>query len=56
MYTDCYRNYNALDVNDFYYERIINSKLYGRGKNQTNDIEIFWNQSNVCWENTSGFK
>lgn len=35
VYTDCYRSYNALDVSDFYHERI----------NHINGIENFWNQA-----------
>lgn len=45
VYTDCYRSYNALDVNDFYHERINHSKLFARGKNHINGIENFWNQA-----------
>ena len=45
VYTDCYRSYNALDVSDFYHERINHSRLFGRGKNHINGIENFWNQA-----------
>ena len=45
VYTDCYRSYNALDVSDFYHERINHSKVFGRGKNLINGIENFWNQA-----------
>jgi len=38
-YTDCYRSYNALDVSDFYHERINHSKLFGKSKNHINGIE-----------------
>ena len=39
VYTDCYRSYNALDVSDFYHERINHSKLFATGKNHINGIE-----------------
>ena len=45
VYTDCYRSYNALDVSDFYHERINHSALFARGKNHINGIENFWNQA-----------
>ena len=45
VYTDSYRSYNALDVSDFYHERINHSKLFAKGKNHINGIENFWNQS-----------
>ena len=45
VYTDCYRTYNALDVSDFYHERINHSKLFANGKNHINGIENFWNQA-----------
>ena len=45
VYTDCYRSYNALDVSDFYHERINHSKLFATGKNHINGIENFWNQA-----------
>lgn len=45
VYTDCYRSYNALDVSDFYHERINHSRLFGRGNNHINGIEHFWNQA-----------
>ena len=45
VYTDSYRSYNALDVSNFYHERINHSKLFGRGKNHINGIENFWNQA-----------
>lgn len=38
VYTDCYRSYNALDVSDFYHERINHSALFARGKNHINGI------------------
>ena len=45
VYTVCYRTYNALDVSDFYHERINHSKLFANGKNHINGIENFWNQA-----------
>ena len=45
VYTDHYRSYNALDVSDFYHERINHSKLFAIGKNHINGIENFWNQA-----------
>jgi len=45
VYTDSYRSYNALDISDFYHERINHSKLFAKGKNHINGIENFWNQS-----------
>ena len=45
VYTDCYRSYNALDVSDFYHERINHSKLFANGKNHINGIDNFWNQA-----------
>ena len=45
VYTDSYRSYNALDVSDFYHERVNHSKLFAQGKNHINGIENFWNQA-----------
>ena len=45
VYTDCYRSYNALDVSDFYHERINHSVQFATGKNHINGIENFWNQA-----------
>ena len=45
VYTDCYRSYNALDVSDFYHQRINHSKLFATGKNHINGIENFWSQA-----------
>ena len=45
VYTDSYRSYNALDVNDFRHERINHSVLFADGKNHINGIENFWNQA-----------
>ena len=45
VYTDCYRSYNALDVSDFYHERINHSAQFATCKNHINGIENFWNQA-----------
>jgi transposase len=45
VYTDGYRSDNALEMSDFYHERINHSKLYATGKNPINGIENFWNQA-----------
>ena len=45
VYTDCYRSYNALDVSDFYHERINHSKEFADKANHINGIENFWNQA-----------
>ena len=45
VYTDCYRSYHALDVSEFYHERINHSKQFATGKNHINGIENFWNQA-----------
>ena len=45
VYTDTFRAYNALDVSEFYHERINHSKVFVRGKNHINGIENFWNQA-----------
>jgi len=45
VYTDCYRSCNALDVSDFYHERINHPALFAKGKNHINGIENFWNQA-----------
>lgn len=45
VYSDHWRGYNALDISDFYHERINHSKLFAHGKNHINGIENFWNQA-----------
>ena len=45
VYTDSYGSYNALDVSNFYHERINNSIVFAKGKNHINGIENFWNQA-----------
>lgn len=34
MYTNCYRSYNALDVSNFYHQRIDYGKLLGKGNKE----------------------
>ena len=46
VYTDCYRSYNALDVNGFVHHRINHSIHFAEQKyNHINGIENFWNQA-----------
>ncbi|MDP0123107.1 IS1595 family transposase, partial [Glaesserella parasuis] len=45
VYTDTYRNYDALDVSEFHHERINHSELFAEKQNHINDIENFWNQA-----------
>jgi transposase len=45
VYTDSYRSNNALDVSDFYHQRVNHSKLFAVDKNHINGIENFWNQA-----------
>lgn len=45
VYTDTFRNYNALDVSEFKHEKINHSKLFADKKNHINGIENFWNQA-----------
>ncbi len=45
VYTDCYRSYNALDVNGFHHERINHSIVFATGRNHINGIENFWSQA-----------
>jgi transposase len=47
VYTDCYRSYNALDVSEFYHERVNHSKEFVNAttKNHINGIDNFWNQA-----------
>ncbi len=56
VYTDCYRSYNALDVSDFYHERINHSKLFATGKNHINGIENFWNQAKRVLRRYNGIR
>ncbi|EQA06595.1 transposase [Glaesserella parasuis D74] len=44
VYTDTYRNYDALDVSEFHHERINHSELFAEKQNHINGIENFWNQ------------
>ncbi len=45
VYSDGWRGYNALDVNDFKHYRINHSKLFADRQNHINGIENFWNQA-----------
>ncbi|MDG6473302.1 IS1595 family transposase, partial [Glaesserella parasuis] len=45
VYTDTYRNYDALDVSEFHHERINHSELFAEKQNHINGIENFWNQA-----------
>ena len=45
VYSDCWTDYNALDVSDFKHYRINHSKLFSNGHNHINGIENFWNQA-----------
>lgn len=55
MYTVCYRIYNALDVSDFYHQRIYDWKLFAKGKNHFNGIKSFWNQGERVLKKYNGF-
>jgi transposase len=50
VYTDCWTAYNALNVSEFYHERINHSE----GKNHINGIENFWNQAKRCLQKYNG--
>ena len=56
VYTDYFRSYNALDVSDFYHQRINHSKLFAHGKNHINGIENFWNQAKRSMRKFNGIK
>ncbi|OOF52120.1 DDE transposase [Rodentibacter genomosp. 1] len=45
VYTDTYRSYDALDVSEFYHERINHSELFAVKQNHINGIENFWSQA-----------
>ncbi|OOF81270.1 DDE transposase [Rodentibacter ratti] len=45
VYTDTYRSYDALDVNEFHHERINHSELFAVKQNHINGIENFWSQA-----------
>jgi transposase len=45
VYTDCFHAYDALDVSEFYHERINHSQLFADKQNHINGIENFWNQA-----------
>jgi len=45
VYTDSWRAYNALDINQFRHERINHSVRFADGINHINSIENFWSQA-----------
>ncbi|MCR6661601.1 MAG: IS1595 family transposase [Luteimonas sp.] len=45
VYTDSFRNYDALDVSQFHHVRINHSVEFARGRNHINGIENFWIQA-----------
>ena len=45
VYSDCWRDYNVLDVSAFKHYRINHSKLFADKQNHINGIENFWNQA-----------
>ncbi|MDO4906299.1 IS1595 family transposase [Neisseria sp.] len=45
VYTDCYKNYDVLDVSGFIHHRINHSKQFAQRQNHINGIENFWNQA-----------
>jgi len=45
VYTDSWRAYNVLDVNQFRHERINHSVRFADGINHINGIENFWSQA-----------
>lgn len=45
VYTDTYASYNALDVSEFYHERINHYELFAVKQNHINGIENFWSQA-----------
>ena len=45
VYSDCWRDYNVLDVSELKHFRINRSKLFADKANHINGIENFWNQA-----------
>ena len=45
VYSDCWKEYNALDTSEFKHFRINHSELFADKKNHINGIENFWNQA-----------
>lgn len=45
VYMDAYHSYNFLDVSEFKYYRINQTKLFANKQNHINGIENFWNQA-----------
>jgi len=56
VYTDTFRAYNALDVSEFYHQRINHSKLFADKQNHINGIENFWNQAKRHLRRFNGIK
>lgn len=56
VYTDTFRSYNALDVSEFYHQRINHSKLFADRQNHINGIENFWNQAKRHLRRFNGIK
>lgn len=45
VYTDCWREYNVLDISEFKHYRINHPVMFADQKNYINGIESFWNQA-----------
>lgn len=56
VYTDTFKAYNALDVSEFYHQRINHSALFAQGRNHINGIENFWNQAKRHLRKFNGIK
>jgi len=54
VYRECCRSYNALEMSDFYHERINHSALFAMGKNHINGIDNFWNQAKCVLRKYNG--
>lgn len=48
FYTNCYRSYNALNVSDFYHERINHSKLFDEARIRCMALRIDGIKPGVC--------
>ena len=55
VYTDCYQICHALDVSNFYHERIHHSTLFANGNNHINGIQNSWGQAKRALRNMMGF-
>lgn len=56
VYTYCYRSYNALDVSDFYHERINHSASFAKGKITLMTLRASGIKPSVCCENIMEFQ